>query len=69
MEKNEITLNIRFTSKQDLTFKITLTPENTVSDLKALCVEQSGLDISEQRMVFKGFNKKIKLFQSIILNK
>ena len=57
MEKKEIIINIRFTSKQDQTFKITLSPDNTVSDLKALCVEQSGLEVSEQRMVFKGFER------------
>jgi len=54
MEKKEITLNIRFTSKQDQSFKITVSPDNTVSDLKALCVEKSGLEVPEQRMVFKG---------------
>ena len=53
MEKKDITLNIRFTNKQDFTFKITISPENTLSDLKALCVEKSGLDINEQRMVYK----------------
>lgn len=54
MEKKEITLKIRYTSRQDTTFEIVLSPENTILDLKALCVEPSGLDLAEQRLVFKG---------------
>ena len=57
METKEITLNIRYTNKQDLTFKITLSPESSILDLKALCVEKTGLDVLEQRLVFKGFFK------------
>lgn len=54
MESKEITLTIRFTTRQDLTFQITLPQNSTITDLKSLCVEKTGLQVYEQRMVFKG---------------
>lgn len=51
---NEITINIRLTTRQDQTFQITLPQSSSILDLKSLCVEKCNLQVYEQRMVFKG---------------